>query len=54
MKQKEQVELLDKATDKAIKQVEKERNYDRTWDTKAHLINLKKEKLRAKDRLKNE
>tara|TARA_B100001989_G_scaffold166524_1_gene119839 strand:- start:872 stop:1054 length:183 start_codon:yes stop_codon:yes gene_type:complete len=39
---------------KKVEQVEKERNYDRTWDTKAHLINLKKEKLRAKDRLKNE
>ena len=35
-------------------QIENERNYDRSWDTKAHLINLKKEKLKAKDRLKNE
>ena len=37
---------------KKVEQVEKERNYDRTWDTKAHLINLKKEKLKAKDNLK--
>ena len=37
---------------KKVEQVEKERNYDRSWDTKAHLINLKKEKLKAKDNLK--
>ena len=53
MKQREQVELLDKATNKAIKQVEKERNYDRSWATKQHLVNLKKEKLAAKDQIQN-
>ena len=36
-----------------VEQVEKERNYDRSWDTKQHLINLKKEKLAAKDQIQN-
>ena len=31
-----------------VEQVEKERNYDRSWQTKQHLVNLKKEKLAAK------
>ena len=38
---------------KKVEQVEKERNNDRTWETKQHLITLKKEKLAAKDKLKN-
>ena len=36
-----------------VEQVEKERNYDRSWDTKQHLVNLKKEKLAAKDQIQN-
>ena len=36
-----------------VEQVEKERNYDRSWQTKQHLINLKKEKLAAKDQIQN-
>ena len=30
---------------KKVDEVEKERNYDRSWDTKAHLLRLKKQKL---------
>ena len=37
-----------------VEQVEKERNGDRSWGTKQHLINLKKQKLAIKDKLKNE
>tara|TARA_B100000683_G_C12014173_1_gene359219 strand:- start:117 stop:299 length:183 start_codon:yes stop_codon:yes gene_type:complete len=37
-----------------VEQVEIERNNDRTWQTKEHLIRLKKQKLAIKDRLKNE
>tara|TARA_A100001035_G_scaffold72988_1_gene55947 strand:- start:2227 stop:2418 length:192 start_codon:yes stop_codon:yes gene_type:complete len=36
-----------------VEQVEKERNYDRSWATKQHLVNLKKEKLAAKDQIQN-
>ena len=36
-----------------VEQVEKERNGDRSWGTKQHLINLKKQKLAIKDKLKN-
>lgn len=36
-----------------VEQVEKERNYDRSWETKQHLVNLKKEKLAAKDQIQN-
>ena len=36
-----------------VEQVEKERNYDRSWQTKQHLVNLKKEKLAAKDQIQN-
>mgnify|MGYP000075838103 CR=1 FL=1 len=39
---------------KKVEEVEKERNYDRTYSHKVHLVNLKKQKLVAKDRLKNE
>ena len=39
---------------KKVDEVEKERNYDRSWDTKAHLLRLKKQKLAMKDRMKNE
>lgn len=39
---------------KKVDEVEKERNYDRTYSHKVHLVNLKKQKLMAKDRLKNE
>ena len=37
-----------------VEQVEIERNGDRTWQTKEHLIRLKKQKLAIKDRLQNE
>jgi|TARA_B100001287_G_scaffold275821_1_gene284587 uncharacterized protein YdcH (DUF465 family) len=37
-----------------VEQVEIERNNDRTWQTKEHLIRLKKQKLAIKDRLQNE
>ena len=36
-----------------VEQVEKERTGDRSWGTKQHLINLKKQKLAIKDQLKN-
>ena len=36
-----------------VEEVEKERNGDRSWGTKEHLINLKKQKLAIKDKLKN-
>ena len=36
-----------------VEQVEKERNGDRSWGTKQHLINLKKQKLAIKDQIKN-
>ena len=38
---------------KKVEQVEKERNYDRSWDTKEHLVKLKKQKLATKDQLQN-
>ena len=37
-----------------VEEVEKERNYDRSWATKEHLIKLKKQKLAMKDRINNE
>ena len=37
-----------------VEQVEIERNGDRTWQTKEHLIRLKKQKLAIKDSLQNE
>ena len=39
---------------KKVEQVEKERVGDRSYSHKAHLINLKKQKLAVKDQLKNE
>lgn len=33
-------------------EVETEREEDRSWTTKAHLINLKKQKLKVKEQLK--
>tara|TARA_B100000965_G_scaffold406409_1_gene445184 strand:+ start:3240 stop:3422 length:183 start_codon:yes stop_codon:yes gene_type:complete len=35
-----------------VDEVEKERNYDRSWETKEHLIKLKKQKLALKDHIK--
>ena len=35
-----------------VDEVEKERNYDRSWETKEHLIKLKKQKLALKDQIK--
>ena len=37
-----------------VEQVEKERLGDRSYNHKAHLINLKKQKLAVKDQLKDE
>tara|TARA_B100000927_G_scaffold254503_1_gene220772 strand:+ start:813 stop:998 length:186 start_codon:yes stop_codon:yes gene_type:complete len=37
-----------------VEQVEKERLGDRSYNHKAHLINLKKQKLAIKDQLKDE
>ena len=37
-----------------VEQVEKERFGDRSYNHKAHLINLKKQKLAIKDQLKDE
>jgi uncharacterized protein YdcH (DUF465 family) len=37
-----------------VEAVEKERAGDRSYNHKAHLINLKKQKLAVKDQLKNE
>ena len=39
---------------KKVEEVEKERNYDRSWGTKEHLVKLKKQKLAMKDRITNE
>ena len=39
---------------KKVEQVEQERNYDRTWETKEHLVKLKKQKLALKDHLKRQ
>ena len=36
-----------------VEEVDKERTGDRSWGTKEHLINLKKQKLAIKDKLKN-
>jgi len=36
-----------------VEQVEKERVGDRSWGTKQHLLNLKKQKLAIKDKIKN-
>jgi len=36
-----------------VEEVEKERNGDRSWPTKEHLIKLKKQKLAIKDQIKN-
>ena len=36
-----------------VEQVEKERTGDRSWGTKQHLLNLKKQKLAIKDQIKN-
>ncbi len=36
-----------------VEQVEKERTGDRSWGTKQHLLNLKKQKLAIKDQMKN-
>ena len=51
-KNTKKLENMHKFYHKKVEQVEKERNYDRSWDTKVHLINLKKEMLKAKDNLK--
>ena len=37
-----------------VEEIEKERIGDRSYNHKAHLINLKKQKLAVKDQLKNE
>ena len=37
---------------KKVEQVEQERNYDRSWETKEHLVKLKKQKLALKDHIK--
>ena len=42
-----------KYKNKEVEQVEKERNYDRSWATKEHLVKLKKQKLAAKDQMQN-
>ncbi len=36
-----------------VEEVEKERNGDRSWQTKEHLIKLKKQKLAIKDQIKS-
>tara|TARA_R100001509_G_C4823717_1_gene200769 strand:+ start:211 stop:396 length:186 start_codon:yes stop_codon:yes gene_type:complete len=36
-----------------VEEVEKERNGDRSWQTKEHLMKLKKQKLAIKDQIKN-
>ena len=37
-----------------VDEVEVERNYDRSWGTKEHLVKLKKQKLALKDRMKKD
>ena len=53
-KKEKNLQNLHEYLHKKVDEVEKERNYDRSWDTKAHLLRLKKQKLAMKDRMKNE
>ena len=42
---------LHRFLDDKASEVELEREEDRTWSTKEHLVNLKKQKLKVKDQL---
>ena len=42
---------LHRFLDDKTSEVELERQGDRTWSTKEHLVNLKKQKLKVKDQL---
>ena len=42
---------LHRFLDDKASEVELEREGDRTWSTKEHLVNLKKQKLKVKDQL---
>jgi|TARA_A100001388_G_C28683559_1_gene457587 uncharacterized protein YdcH (DUF465 family) len=42
---------LHRFLDDKASEVELERQGDRTWSTKEHLVNLKKQKLKVKDQL---
>lgn len=43
---------LHRFLDEKSQEVETEREEDRSWTTKEHLINLKKQKLKVKEQLK--
>tara|TARA_B100001248_G_scaffold187901_1_gene143501 strand:+ start:1471 stop:1662 length:192 start_codon:yes stop_codon:yes gene_type:complete len=51
-KQTKSLQDLHRFLDKKSQEVENEREEDRSWTTKEHLINLKKQKLKVKEQLK--
>jgi uncharacterized protein YdcH (DUF465 family) len=50
-KQTKGLQDLHRFLDEKSSEVEQERQGDRTWSTKQHLVNLKKQKLQVKDKL---
>lgn len=52
-KKEKNLQNLHEYLHKKVEEVEVERNDDRTWSTKQHLLNLKKQKLAVKDKIKN-
>ena len=50
-KQTKGLQDLHRFLDEKSSEVEQERQCDRTWSTKQHLVNLKKQKLQVKDKL---
>jgi len=51
-KQTKGLQDLHRFLDEKSQEVETEREEDRSWTTKEHLINLKKQKLKVKEQLK--
>tara|TARA_X000000950_G_scaffold198064_1_gene238523 strand:- start:1624 stop:1815 length:192 start_codon:yes stop_codon:yes gene_type:complete len=51
-KQTKSLQDLHRFLDEKSQEVETEREEDRSWTTKEHLINLKKQKLKVKEQLK--
>tara|TARA_Y200000002_G_C22089102_1_gene417865 strand:+ start:216 stop:401 length:186 start_codon:yes stop_codon:yes gene_type:complete len=50
-KQTKGLQDLHRFLDEKSSEVEQERRGDRTWSTKQHLVNLKKQKLQVKDKI---
>ena len=50
-KQTKGLQDLHRFLDEKSSEVEQERQGDRTWSTKQHLVNLKKQKLQVKDKI---